>query len=71
METKTQKKSSAPPIEADERHQDDVDEFIRRNRDVLNASIRRSREEVKKGIVSSRDIKQIIADGRRRNKRES
>ena len=69
---KTAKRSSIPlPIEADERHQDQVDGFIARNRDALNDSIRRSRKEVEKDIYSTRSIDDIISDGRRRNKRSS
>ena len=58
----------APPaIEADERHQDDVDSFVVRNRDELNASIARARDEVSKGVQSSRTIAEIISDGRKRH----
>jgi hypothetical protein len=53
------------PIEADERHQEDVDRFIDDNREELNASLQRSREEVREGLHSSREVEDIIADGRR------
>ena len=56
-----------PPVEADERHKDDVDAFIARNREALNASIRRSRAEVGKALQASRTIDEIIAVGRRRH----
>jgi hypothetical protein len=59
--------AAMPGVEADERHQGDVDAFIARNREALNASIRRSRTEVGKGIQSSRTIEEIIADGRKRH----
>ncbi len=58
---------SSLPVEADERYQGEVDAFIERNRDALNESIERSREEFKKGVVSTRTIGDIIADGRRRH----
>jgi hypothetical protein len=54
-------------VEADERHQGDVDTFIERNRDALNTSIRRSRIEVAKGVRSVRSIDKIVADGRKRH----
>jgi len=63
------KKSAALPIEADERHQDQVDGFIARNRDALNKSIRQSRKELGKGVHSSRTVDQIVAEGRSRHKR--
>ena len=56
-----------PAIEADERHQDDVDSFVARNRDELNASIARARDEVGKGVQSSRTVADIISDGRKRH----
>jgi len=68
---KAPKKVVALPIEADERHQDEVDRFISRNRDALNESIRRSRKEVDQGVHSKRTIGELIADGRRRNKSRS
>ena len=60
-------RTAMPAVEADERHQADVDGFIERNRDELNASIRRSREEVGKGIRAARTVDEIIADGRKRH----
>jgi len=63
----TAKRVAVPAVEADERHQADVDSFIARNRDELNASIRHSRAEVGKGIQSTRTIDDIIADGRKRH----
>ena len=59
--------AAMPAVEADERHKDDVDAFIARNREALNASIRCSRAEVGKGVQSSRTIDEIIADGRKRH----
>jgi hypothetical protein len=56
-----------PAVEADERHQSDLDVFITANHEELNASIRRSREEVGNGIQSTRTIDDIIADGRKRH----
>jgi|HubBroStandDraft_1064217.scaffolds.fasta_scaffold14037_5 hypothetical protein len=58
---------SLPPVEADERYADEVDGFVSRHRDELNASIRRSRDEVSRGVHSTRTIKDIIADGRKRH----
>lgn len=60
-------KASIPDVEADERHQAEVDGFIGRNREALNASLRRSRAEVAKGEVSARTIDDVIADGRKRH----
>ena len=57
------------PIEADERHEDQVDGFIARNRDALNESIRQSRKELIKGVHSPRTVDQIVAEGRSRHKR--
>ena len=54
-------------IEDDERHSDQVDAYIERNREALNESIRKSRKEIADGNGSSRSIDEIIADGRRRN----
>lgn len=59
-------RGALPEVEADERHQADVDGFISRNRDALNASIRRSRAEMAQDIHSSRTIGDIVADGRKR-----
>ena len=61
-------RAAVPALEADERHQADVDAFIERSRGELNASIRRSREEVEKGVQSARTIGEIITDGRKRHK---
>jgi len=60
---------SAPVLDvgADERHQDDVDRVIARNRDALNASIRRSRGEIERGVQATRTISDIISDGRKRH----
>ena len=60
-------RAAMPAVEADERHQAEVDAFIARNREQLNTSIRRSREEVGKGVQSTRTIDDIIADGRERH----
>jgi hypothetical protein len=62
---------STLPLEADERHQDQVDDFIARNRDELAASVVRSREELARGASTSRTVDQIIADGRRRHGADS
>ncbi len=59
--------ASALDVSADERHQDDVDLVIARNRDALNASIRRGREEIARGVKASRTIDDIISDGRKRH----
>ena len=53
-------------IEDDERHRDDVDNYISRNRDALNSSIRKSRQEVAEGKVSSKSVDSIIAEGQQR-----
>lgn len=63
----TPPRASIPTVEADERHQTDVDAFIGRNRDELNESIRRSRQEVGGGEQSTRTIDEIISDGRKRH----
>jgi hypothetical protein len=63
------KDATALPVEADELAQDDLDDFVARNRDSLNQSIRRSREEVAAGAVASRTIEDIIKDGRLRHRR--
>lgn len=60
-------RAAVPAVEADERHQGDVDAFIARNRDELNASIRRSREEMGRGVQSTRTIDEIISHGRKRH----
>jgi dsDNA-binding SOS-regulon protein len=60
-------RAPAPAVEADERHQGDVDAFIARNRDALNASIKRSRIEVGKVVRSNRTIDEIVAHGRKRH----
>ena len=59
------------PIEDDERHLEQVDDYVSRNRDALNASIQRSRKEITEGKVSSKSIDTIIAEGRRRHTRGS
>jgi hypothetical protein len=56
-----------PAVDVDERHQDEVDAFIARNRGALNTSLRRSREEVGKGVKARRTITDIIVDGRKRH----
>jgi hypothetical protein len=55
------------PIEDDERHRDEVDAFIVRNRDALNKSLRKSRREVAEGKVSRKNIETIVAEGRARH----
>jgi hypothetical protein len=62
---------AALPIEDDERHAVEVDDYISRNRDTLNTSIQRSRREVAEGKVSSKSIETIIAEGHRRHSRGS
>jgi hypothetical protein len=59
---------SLPPlaVEDDERHRDEVDAFITRNRDALNASIRLGRKQLAEGNVSSRTIDDIIAEGHKK-----
>ena len=49
------------PIEDDERHLPQGDDYVSRNRDALNASIQRSRKEISEGKVSSKSIETIIA----------
>jgi len=85
MRTKTNKaknstaavrRSPSPPkpqlaIEDDERHRENVDNYISRNRDALNSSIRKSRREVAEGKVSSKSVDSIIAEGRQRHLRRS
>jgi len=53
-----------PAVEADERHQAEVDAFVERNRGPLNASIRRSRAELAEGVQARRTIDDIVKDGR-------
>jgi|HubBroStandDraft_2_1064218.scaffolds.fasta_scaffold1056607_2 hypothetical protein len=60
-------RAAMPAVEADERHQPDVDSFITRNREELDTSIRRSRDEVGKGVHATRTIEDMIADGRERH----
>lgn len=69
MKAKTKTKSAALPIEADERHESEVDDFIGRNRAALNKSIRQSRKELAEEVASTRTIDQIVAAGRSRHKR--
>ncbi len=54
-------------VEDDERHLEQADDYISRNRDALNASIRRSRKEIADGKISTTSIDAIIAAGRRRH----
>ena len=53
------------PIEDDERHSGEVDDFIGRNREALNDSLRLSREQG----VSEASVADVIAAGRRRRER--
>ncbi len=55
-----------PAVEDDERHRDEVDGFLARNRDALNASIRRSRKELAEGKASTKTIDDIISEGRKK-----
>jgi hypothetical protein len=65
--TRTKSASDAVSIEDDERHIDDVGDYIRRNRDALNASIKRSRGEIAKGKHADRNMSEIIAEGKARH----
>jgi dsDNA-binding SOS-regulon protein len=56
-----------PAVEDDERHRDEVDVFLSRNRDSLNASIKHSRGELAKGNISKKSIDDIIAEGRKKD----
>jgi hypothetical protein len=72
--TKSSKRLSAPaaasfPIEDDERHRDQVDGYVARNRNALNESIRRARQEFAEGKVSTKSFSDIIAEGRKRHTR--
>ncbi|HEY8697874.1 MAG TPA: hypothetical protein VIM02_09665 [Rhizomicrobium sp.] len=66
-------KSGGPDvaIEDDERHSDDVGDYIARNRAALNASIKRSRVEIARGKVSRKSIDDIVATRRARLSKES
>jgi hypothetical protein len=61
----TRTAKSLLPIEDDENHHGDVENFVARNRDALNASIRKSRREIAAGKTSSKDVDAIIAEGRK------
>jgi predicted RNase H-like nuclease (RuvC/YqgF family) len=69
MASKLKKAPAGAPlsVEDDERHSDQVDDYISRNRDALNESIRKSRKELAEGKVSKKSISDIIAEGRRRH----
>ena len=56
-----------PAVEDDERHRDEVDDFLSNNRDALNASIKHSREELAKGNISKKSIDDIISEGRKKH----
>jgi predicted RNase H-like nuclease (RuvC/YqgF family) len=78
MTTKSMKpKAAAPghvpalPVEDDERHTHEVEEFVSRNRDALNESITRSRKEVAEGKFSTKTIDDIIVEGRKRHGRDA
>jgi hypothetical protein len=43
-------------IEDDERHSDDVADYVQRNREALNASIKKSRSEAEKGRISNKTM---------------
>jgi len=58
-------------IEDDERHGDDVADYIQRNRKALNASIKRSRRELAEGKSSKKTIGEIIAEGKTRYAKKS
>jgi len=66
---RSQPSSDAVSIEDDERHVDDVGEYIRRNRDALNASIERARNEIARGKHSKRKMSEIIAEGKSRHRK--
>jgi dihydropteroate synthase len=65
---RTKPASDAVSIEDDERHVEDVSDYIRRNRDALNVSIKRSRAEVAKGKHSKKSVGGIIAEGKARQR---
>jgi hypothetical protein len=60
----------ALPIEDDERHGNDIDAFIARNREVLSVSLRRARREVAEGKTSAKNIDTVIAEGRSRHSKK-
>jgi hypothetical protein len=62
---------SSLAVEDDERHGDEVDAYIDRNRAALNESIRKSRKEIAVGKVSKKSIDDIVTEGRRRHSRDS
>jgi hypothetical protein len=55
------------PVEDDERHLTEANDFIDRNRQSLNESIQRSRREMAEGKCSEKSIEEIIAEGLRRH----
>lgn len=61
-------KSGGPDvaIEDDERHSDEVGDYIARNRAALNASIKRSRAEIAQGKASRKSVDHIVAERRAR-----
>jgi hypothetical protein len=67
MKTKYRPAAPLPPVEDDERHADETDAFITRNRDALNDSLRRSRKEIADGKVSKKTVGEIISEGRARH----
>jgi hypothetical protein len=69
MEKKHAAISSVGPdvaIEDDERHSDDVGDYIARNRAVLNASIKQSRAEIAQGKISRKSVDDIVTERRAR-----
>jgi hypothetical protein len=66
---RTKSASDALSIEDDERHIDDVGEYIRRNRDALNASIEGARNEIARGKHSKKKMSEIIGEGKSRHRK--
>ena len=58
-------------VEDDERHSDEVDAYIKRNRKTLNRSLREARKAVARGEVSKKDFGAIVAEGRARRDQRS
>ena len=69
MSTKSHTVIASEPeiaIEDDERHTDQVDDYVSRNSRALNQSIEQSREEIAKGRFSRKSLGRIIAEGKAR-----
>lgn len=61
----------AAPVEDDERHTTELNDYVTRNRRALNASLDQARAEFAAGKVSKKSVKDIIAEGRRRHAAKS